>query len=140
MAIARFVTEDVQYSKQYQALFGELPDFSDRTRFPENAGPELKSEWYAAWEEMQEEDQILVNRTFANVGKTIAAYERLLVPAHSRFDAYAENLLDGNDDEKIFGIMKMLEEKLANKIEVPTYVSTRTKNLPDKTVFTRTNS
>ena len=48
MAIARLVTEDVEYSQQYQAIFGELPDFSDRSRFPENAGPELKSEWYAA--------------------------------------------------------------------------------------------
>jgi cytochrome c peroxidase len=96
MAIARLVTEDVEYSKQYQALFGELPDFSDRSRFPENAGPELKSEWYAAWEKMQEDDQILVNQTFANVGKAIAAYERILLPAPSRFDAYAQSLVAGD--------------------------------------------
>jgi len=93
MAIARLVTEDVEYSQQYQAIFGELPDFSDRSRFPENAGPELKSEWYAAWVEMEKDDQVLVNQTFANVGKAIAAYERILLPAASRFDAYVQSLV-----------------------------------------------
>jgi len=93
MYIARFVTEDPEYSRMYHSIFGELPDFSDRSRFPDNAGPGLKTVWYSAWEQMSKEDQNLVNETFANVGKAIAAYERLLVPAPAKFDQYADALL-----------------------------------------------
>ncbi len=98
MYIARFVTEDPEYGKQYQLLFGELPNFTDRSRFPNDAGPELKSEWFAAWQGMSEGDQDIVNRTFSNVGKVIAAYERLMVPGSSRFDEYAQALVEGDDE------------------------------------------
>lgn len=94
MHIAQLVTQDPQYRVMYQSIFGDLPDFSDRSRFPEHAGPGLKTAWYEAWEMMSKEDQQLVNTTFANVGKAIAAYERLLVPAPARFDDYADALLD----------------------------------------------
>ena len=97
MYIARLVTEDSVYSEQYRLLFGELPDFTDRSRFPENASPGLKPEWYTAWGNMQEEDQELVNHIFANAGKAIAAYERLLMPSRSRFDVYAQALLEDQD-------------------------------------------
>ncbi len=117
MYIARFVTEDPEYSDMYQSIFGELPDFSDRSRFPENAGPELKTDWYAAWVKMSREDQVLVNETFANVGKAIAAYERLLVPAPAKFDQYAAALLDENwapgdiySNDEIKGLRIFLEE------------------------------
>jgi cytochrome c peroxidase len=95
MYIARFVTQDPEYRGIYQSVFGEVPDFSDRSRFPEHAGPGLKTAWYAAWETMSREDQQLVNITFANVGKAIAAYERLLVPPPAKFDDYADALVDG---------------------------------------------
>jgi len=42
---------------------------------------------------MEKDDQVLVNQTFANVGKAIAAYERILLPAPSRFDAYVQSLV-----------------------------------------------
>jgi cytochrome c peroxidase len=58
------------YRKAYEALFGPPPDLL-----------------------VTEE----VDRAFANIGKAIAAYERLLLPGESRFDQYVEHVLDGGD-------------------------------------------
>ncbi len=58
------------YRKAYEALFGPPPDLL----VPEE-----------------------VDRAFANIGKAIAAYERLLLPGESRFDQYVEHVLDGGD-------------------------------------------
>ena len=44
-------------------------------------------------------DQASINRTFANVGKAIAAFERTILPSASRFDRYVDALLDGSVDE-----------------------------------------
>ena len=94
MAIARLVTSDMEYADLYEIIFRELPDFSDRSRFPEHAAPDVNEEWVAAWEGMHEEDRLLVNTTFANVGKAIAAYEKLMLPSPSRFDEYAEAIVN----------------------------------------------
>jgi cytochrome c peroxidase len=109
MHIVRLVVEDTLYSALYQEIFGNVPDFDDRSRFPEAAGPGLQTDWNSAWEQMAVTDRELVNVTFANVGKAIAAYERMLLPSPSRFDEYAEHLMANsevpgsilsNDEEK----------------------------------------
>lgn len=41
-------------------------------------------------------DSRVVDQVFANVGKAIAAYERLLLPGPSRFDHYVDALLAGD--------------------------------------------
>ena len=58
------------YRKAYQDLFGEPPNLLEPSE---------------------------IDRAFANIGKAIAAYERLLVPGESRFDKYVEHVLDGGD-------------------------------------------
>jgi cytochrome c peroxidase len=60
------IADDQAYNDTYTELFGELPDFADE--------PAL-------------------NTAFANVGKAIAAYERLLLPGRSPFDEYVDALL-----------------------------------------------
>jgi cytochrome c peroxidase len=45
---------------------------------------------------MAESDRGAVSRLYANMGKAIAAYERLLQPGPSRFDAYIEAVVAGN--------------------------------------------
>ncbi|MEK9648090.1 MAG: cytochrome c peroxidase [Gammaproteobacteria bacterium] len=102
MAIARLVTSDKEYASQYEIIFRELPDFSDRSRFPDNAAPDLNNDWSDAWAGMMDTDQQLVNQTFANVGKAIAAYERLMVPSPSRFDQYAEAIINNDAPGDIF--------------------------------------
>jgi cytochrome c peroxidase len=84
---------DNAYRTEYEALFGPLPEFSDRTRFPESAAPVADSPARQAWEQMSEEDRQAVTQVYVNVGKAIAAYERKLMPGPSRFDRYVEALL-----------------------------------------------
>lgn len=82
------------YRAEYETIFGPLPDFSDRSRFPAMAGPVDDPAARSAWDAMTPEDQDAVTQVFVNVGKAIAAYERLLLPAPSRFDQYVEALLN----------------------------------------------
>lgn len=85
-----------QYRAEYETIFGPLPDLSDPERFPAAAGPVANPAARAAWQQMAPEDQELINRVFANIGKAIAAYERQIMPGPSRFDAYVEAALAGD--------------------------------------------
>jgi cytochrome c peroxidase len=92
---AHIIYSDPVYRKAYEGLFGELPDLSDIKRFPRNAGPVDDRASNERWQEMTEADRKAITRVFVNTGKAIAAYERLLMPAPSRFDRYVETLLHG---------------------------------------------
>lgn len=87
VAHARYVLDS--YRTQYEGLFGPAPDLSDEGRFPLNAAPVEDETLRTAWDEMTEADQNAVNRVFANIGKSIAAYSRRILPGRSRFDDYA---------------------------------------------------
>ena len=89
---------DQYYRVDYEAVFGPLPDLSDSVRFPASAGPVNDPNSKAAWEAMSPEDRDAVNRVYANIGKALAAYERLIIPGPSRFDTYVEALLEGNEE------------------------------------------
>jgi cytochrome c peroxidase len=78
------------YRDEYEALFGPLPDL---THLPPHAGPVPEETARAAWEALPESDRQAVTRVYANMGKAIAAYERLLLPGPARFDAYVEAAL-----------------------------------------------
>lgn len=86
------------YREEYEAIFGPLPDFSDPAHFPAVAGPVDDYVSLEAWEGMTITDRDHVTQVFVNIGKSIAAYERLILPAPSRFDRYVEALL--NNDEQ----------------------------------------
>ena len=90
-----------QYADEYTALFGPLPDLS---RLPRNAGPVADSEAAANWASMSPADREAVTRIYVNMGKSIAAYERHLLPGESRFDRYVEAVLknDYSIADKIF--------------------------------------
>jgi cytochrome c peroxidase len=88
---AHLITEF--YADEYAALFGPLPDLSG---LPRNAGPVADREAAANWETLSPEEQEAVTRIYVNMGKAIAAYERLLDPGESRFDQYVEALLNND--------------------------------------------
>ena len=98
MQYVHLLTKDPDYTATYEALFGSLPDLSDSARFPPAAGPVNNPQWHTAWQGMTQPDRETVNRVFANMGKAIAAYERLLQPGPSRFDYYVEAILAGNTE------------------------------------------
>jgi len=66
-----FIVADPAYREMYEAVFGEVPDFSG---------------------------DAAVNDVFVNIGKAIAAYERLLIPGRSPFDVYVEAVIAGDKD------------------------------------------
>lgn len=96
MQLAHLVVQDEHYRTRYEKLFGPLDDFSDASRFPAAAGPVGDKKLHQRWQSMTPEDQEAVTRVFVNIGKAIAAYERLLVPGAARFDRYVEALVTGN--------------------------------------------
>lgn len=98
MGYVRFIASDPEYRERYTQLFGPLPDVTDTRRFPQAASPLGSENERAAWERMTPTDRLTVDAAFANLGKAIAAYERRLLPAASRFDRYVA-ALDGNDNE-----------------------------------------
>ena len=71
------------YAAEYEAVFGALPALEDATRFPSKGKP-----GDAAFDTMSKADQIAVNTVFANIGKAIEAYERLLIRRNAPFDRY----------------------------------------------------
>lgn len=87
----RIIASDDAYRSAYESIFGELPELSS-------------------------DDAI--NRVFANIGKAIAAYERLLLPGPSLFDAYVEAVIAGDErlqretftDEVVLGLQLFIGE------------------------------
>jgi cytochrome c peroxidase len=49
---------------------------------------------------MKPEDKEAANRVFSNIGKAIAAFERLILPTPSRFDQYVDALLKGDTEKR----------------------------------------
>ena len=109
LQIARLVTTDPVYRDLYADLFGAPPSFDDPERFPQAAGPVADPVLAAAWRAMSAGDKQRVNVVFANVGKAIGAYERLLLPGRSRFDVYADAVVAGQptdvfSDQEVAGL------------------------------------
>lgn len=67
--IVQVIVDDPLYRESYEALFGGLPDLADSAA---------------------------VNVAFSNIGKSIAAYERRLMPGTSTFDDYVEAVVAGD--------------------------------------------
>jgi cytochrome c peroxidase len=98
------------YKAEYEAVFGEMPELDDPSRFPQltpetagcvevltSQGATFKCRGLpgdaADFDSMGETEQRLVSIVAANAGKALAAYVRLLRCGPSRFDTW----LDGDD-------------------------------------------
>ena len=73
------------YKRDYERLFGQLPNLS---QLPRHAGPNGDSTTKLAWQELPSGRREQITRVYANLGKAIAAFERTLLDAPSRFDRY----------------------------------------------------
>ena len=80
------------YRDAYEAVFGALPDLNG---VPAHAGPTSDASHAAAWERISASGRDDITRVYANIGKAIAAYERRIGFAPSRFDRYVEAELAG---------------------------------------------
>lgn len=109
---AKIIFSDPAYRKAYEQIFSTMPDVSDAEKFPANAAPIDASGFRMAWNRMKPADRKTVSGIYANIGKAIAAYERLILPGPSRFDGFVEAILKGDEkaqrrtltDEEISGL------------------------------------
>ena len=76
--VARRVAE--KYRVDYEAVFGPLPDLA--------AAPSRGKPGDDAWAALPEASKNDVQRVFANVGKSVEAYERKLLCTDTRFDQW----------------------------------------------------
>lgn len=89
------------HSGRYQALFGALPDLG---QVPARARPGMP-----AWDEMDPALRDEVDGVFANVGKALEAYQRLLLCADTRFDQWARAELDF-DEAELAGAARFVDD------------------------------
>ncbi|HKO16313.1 MAG TPA: cytochrome c peroxidase [Gemmatimonadaceae bacterium] len=80
------------YRGDYQSVFGALPPLAE---IPRRAGPVADSAARDAWERIPPSRRDDISRVYANIGKAIAAYERRITYAPSRFDRYVDAELAG---------------------------------------------
>lgn len=95
--LLRHLAADPDDRPAYEALFGPLPPVADAARFPP-ASPRGTPQEQAAWAAMAPADQQAVNHAFANLGRALEAYQRLLQPGPAPFDAFVEDLLGGEPE------------------------------------------
>jgi cytochrome c peroxidase len=84
------------YAQEYEELFGPLPEITE-AQCPPHAGPHAHhTNGVEVWEGLSPEIRRQINEVYANMGKAIAAFVRLIVPGPSRFDRFAEAVAAGN--------------------------------------------
>jgi cytochrome c peroxidase len=81
-----------RYRREYEAVFGPLPRLDG---LPAHAGPVADPARRAAWARIPAARQHDVGRVYANIGKAIAAFERRIAFAPTRFDRYVDAELAG---------------------------------------------
>lgn len=97
VALARLIAQ--HHRADYEALFGPMPDVSDTARFPAQARPDPMNPdafEHRRWMAMDADDRAVIDRVFANVGKSVEAYTRKLTPQPAPFDRYVEALRAGD--------------------------------------------
>jgi cytochrome c peroxidase len=82
------------YRAEYEAVFGALPDLRG---LPDGAGPVPDTARSGAWGRIAAVRRDEISRVYANLGKAIAAYERRIGFAPSRFDRYVATELAGRE-------------------------------------------
>ena len=95
---AHLLAEDPELSAAYESLFGPLPDLSDNARFPPEGRPvpdDPEHPHALAWASLSAEDQDLITEVYVHIGKSIAAYEALLLSRSSPFDRALDALAQG---------------------------------------------
>ncbi|TWT40341.1 Cytochrome c551 peroxidase precursor [Phycisphaerae bacterium RAS1] len=94
--VAALLARDPTLKRDYEELFGLLPDCRETQRFPRGARPAMprapSDAAAAAWNDMHADDRDAIDRVFSNASKTIAAYERKLISRAAPFDLFVEGL------------------------------------------------
>ena len=80
------------YRKEYEAIFGKMPDIRNAVASPVTEDVAVLKTWISMTPAQRDD----VNRIYVNMGKAIEAFVRTIVPGPSRFDRYAKALMDND--------------------------------------------
>jgi len=97
--VARVIAGDPAVRAAYEDIFGPAPVLDGAGRLPADARPvrgDSNHGHHQAWATMSAADRDAVDRVFANVGKSIAAYERRLLATRAPFDEFVEGVRTGD--------------------------------------------
>lgn len=82
-----------RYPQLYQSVFGDIPPSLTQHDLPHQASPNSQDpKEQLNWQRLAPQTQISINRVFANIGKSLAAYQATLWPKAARFDRYLDQL------------------------------------------------
>jgi cytochrome c peroxidase len=88
-----------EYRDEYEAIFGAMAELRDADDVP-LVDPAYKP-GMPEWDAVPQASRDAVEGVYANFGKSVAAYERLLVSRNSRFDRFWHDLDEGNLDSAL---------------------------------------
>ena len=84
------------HRQEYEELFGPIPEITEES-WPQQARPATDDPVaLKAWVFMSPEKREKVNEIYVNMGKSIAAFVRTILPEPSPFDRYVEEVLAGD--------------------------------------------
>lgn len=93
------VAQDNELLRLYEDTFGQFPSrISTRARGGvQSSGTQFFSKdfWQQLYASLSADEQGEVERVFANIGKALAAFERLIISSESRFDRYVDEVSSG---------------------------------------------
>lgn len=93
--LARLILTDPDYRERYQSVFGVDSALStlitDKTLFPP-ASPLGDAQLKDNWDGLSPQNQHAINTVFSHIGKSLAAWQRTLLPAPAPFDQYVAGL------------------------------------------------
>lgn len=102
-AVLHYIRSTNYLYELYQKLFGDLDFLRAPHKVPAHAKPATGSEdneSIQAWKALSEDIRVKINAAFANVGKSIAAFERRLISTNSPFDLFVDGLRSGDIEKQ----------------------------------------
>ncbi len=106
VTVTRFIASSADYRQQYESLFGTLPFTGTEPVLSIAATPTGTETMRQNWRGLPSDTQDKINTVFANIGKTLGAYQYTLKPVKTRFDAFIEEVLDGKSPGQIKSLDK----------------------------------
>lgn len=85
------------YREEYEKVFGAFPEVKIRKSSLKARPATHDAAALKAWVKLSPKAKKSVNVVYANMGKAIGAYGRILLPGPSRFDTYAGAVLEGDE-------------------------------------------
>lgn len=97
IAVIQKVFGNTEYFQRYESIFKDTPSAEEFESWPESANPNGDIKSLKLWKSLTIETRKRINQVYANIGKSIAAYEATLKFPESRFDHFLSQLDQGSE-------------------------------------------